>query len=115
MKLPNYSLLVSQVVNILTLIGGVVTTIATVAPDLMPLLPAIIPNPQTRSGVIAGFILINALNHRVAALSFPDGTPVNVKTEKTVATVETHQNIPQEPASEPSETTVVVTGKETKS
>lgn len=112
MKLPNYSLLTSQLINIGTLIGGAAAAMATMQPEILPLLPSIIPNSQTRSTVTGIFglaaVIANSLNHRVAGVSFPDGKPVTTLTK--TATVEIHQDIPQAPAVEG---TTTVTAKET--
>lgn len=113
MKLPNYSLLTSQLINIGTMLGGAVAAMATMSPGILPLLPTFIPDPHTRATITGIFgiaaAIANSLNHRVAGVSFPDGQPVTTKTS--TATVEIHQDIPQTPAEAPAATTV--TAKET--
>jgi len=70
------------------------------------MLPVLFPNPQTRAAITAMFIVIGALNHQVAANSFPDGAPVTTATAKvtvaettpageTTKSVEVHTDTPQ--------------------
>lgn len=104
----NAPLWATRLVYLLCAGGAVVTS---VAPQVLPMLPVLVPDPRKQAGITVLLLVLGAVNHQVAGMSFPDGTPVTTATAKVTATettpagektqvVEVHTDTPQ-PLKEP--------------
>lgn len=80
---------VSQVVGFGTLL---VMGLVGFSDQLIPQLPQLIPNVQTRTAIILGLGFLKFLNMQAAGYSKPDGSPVESQTSKVTTVVEVHKD-----------------------